>query len=84
MSMAKSDTLLLLRVWSRGNTVESGADAPPTVGNCLPLKNIPLATVIHNIEMRPGQGAVLCRSAGTNAVLDGSRSQVGSDFIAQW
>ncbi len=53
----------------QGETVESGASAPPTVGNCLPLKNIPLATVIHNIEMRPGQGAVLCRSAGTNAVL---------------
>ncbi len=53
----------------QGMTVESGADAPPTVGNCLPLKNIPLATVIHNVEMRPGQGGVLCRSAGTNAVL---------------
>ena len=53
----------------QGMTVESGADAPPTVGNCLPLKNIPLATVIHNVEMRPGQGAILCRSAGTNAVL---------------
>ena len=37
-----------------GDTVSSGADAPPTVGNCLPLKNIPLATVIHNIELRPG------------------------------
>lgn len=52
-----------------GMTVESGPDAPPSPGNCLPLKNIPLATVIHNVEMRPGQGAVLCRSAGTNAVL---------------
>ena len=52
-----------------GMTVESGPDVPPTAGNCLPLKNIPLATVIHNVEMRPGQGAVLCRSAGTNAVL---------------
>jgi len=53
----------------QGMTVESGADAPPTIGNCLPLKNIPLATVIHNVEMRPGQGGILCRSAGTNAVL---------------
>jgi large subunit ribosomal protein L2 len=53
----------------QGMPVESGAEAPPTVGNCLPLKNIPLATVIHNVEMRPGQGGVLCRSAGTNAVL---------------
>ena len=53
----------------QGMTVESGADAAPTIGNCLPLKNIPLATVIHNVEMRPGQGGILCRSAGTNAVL---------------
>ena len=53
----------------KGMTVVSGETAPPTVGNCLMLKNIPLATVIHNVEMRPGQGAILCRSAGTNAVL---------------
>ncbi|QEG21422.1 50S ribosomal protein L2 [Mariniblastus fucicola] len=53
----------------KGMTVESGPDAPPTVGNCLPLKNIPLATVIHNVEMRPGQGAILCRSAGSSATL---------------
>jgi len=52
-----------------GMTVESGPEAPPTVGNALPLKNIPLGTVVHNIEMRPGQGAVLCRSAGSNATL---------------
>lgn len=53
----------------QGQTVVSGPDAPPTVGNCLPLKNIPLATVIHNIEIRPGQGAAMCRSAGVNATL---------------
>ncbi len=53
----------------KGANLESGPKAPPVVGNCLPLKNIPLASVIHNVEMRPGQGAVLCRSAGTNAVL---------------
>lgn len=52
-----------------GMIVESGPTAPPTVGNCLPLKNIPLGTVIHNVELRTGQGAVLCRSAGTNATL---------------
>ena len=52
-----------------GMTVESGPDAPPSVGNCLPLKKIPLSTVIHNIELRAGQGARLCRSAGTNATL---------------
>ncbi len=53
----------------KGDVVESGADVPPTVGNCLPLKSIPLGTVIHNIELRPGQGATLCRSAGTSATL---------------
>ena len=52
-----------------GMTVVSGPDAPPSVGNCLPLKNIPLGTVVHNVELRPGQGAILCRSAGTNATL---------------
>ncbi|MFV2065367.1 MAG: 50S ribosomal protein L2 [Pirellulales bacterium] len=55
-----------LQVASR---VESGPDAPPTVGNCLPLSTIPLGTTVHNIEMRPGRGGVLCRSAGTSATL---------------
>ncbi|KAA5540206.1 50S ribosomal protein L2 [Roseiconus nitratireducens] len=52
-----------------GDTVVNGADAPPTLGNCLPLKNIPLSTTVCCIEMRIGGGAVLCRSAGTGAVL---------------
>jgi large subunit ribosomal protein L2 len=54
---------------TEGMTLESGPEVPPTVGNCLPLKNIPLATVVHNIEMRPGQGGILVRSAGTGATL---------------
>jgi len=52
-----------------GDRLESGPDAPPTVGNCLPLKRIPLGMEIHNIEMLPGQGARLCRSAGISATL---------------
>ncbi len=52
-----------------GTYVESGPDAPPTVGNCLPLKDIPLGITVHNIEMQPGCGGVLCRSAGTSAVV---------------
>jgi large subunit ribosomal protein L2 len=52
-----------------GDTVLSGADAPPTVGNCLPLSKMPLGTVIHNIELQEGRGGVLCRSAGTSATL---------------
>ena len=52
-----------------GDVLQNGPDAPPTVGNCLPLKNIPLGTSICCIEMRPGAGAELCRSAGTQATL---------------
>ena len=52
-----------------GMTVNSGADATPDVGNALPLSIIPLGTTIHNIEMQPGKGAEICRSAGTSAQL---------------
>ena len=52
-----------------GSTVVSGAEAAPEVGNALPLQNIPVGTVIHNIELRPGQGALLVRSAGNFAQL---------------
>ncbi|MEN9918498.1 MAG: ribosomal protein [Bacteroidota bacterium] len=52
-----------------GQTVVSGADAAPEVGNALPLVNIPIGTVVHNIELRPGQGAKMARSAGTYAQL---------------
>ncbi|NDW17445.1 50S ribosomal protein L2 [Dysgonomonas sp. 216] len=52
-----------------GQTVMSGADAAPEVGNALPLAKIPIGTVIHNIELRPGQGAKMVRSAGTFAQL---------------
>lgn len=52
-----------------GQTVENGPDAPPNVGNCLPLSRIPLGVQIHNIEMLPGRGARLCRSAGSSATL---------------
>ncbi len=52
-----------------GAKLESGADAAPVMGNCLPLRNMPLGVAIHGIELLPGQGARLCRSAGTNATL---------------
>jgi large subunit ribosomal protein L2 len=52
-----------------GDKVVSGEDAPAKVGNCLPLSKIPLATVVHNVEMRPGRGGVMCRAAGTSATL---------------
>jgi large subunit ribosomal protein L2 len=47
-----------------GAKVVSGPDAPPEIGNCLPLANIPTGLEINNIEMNPGQGGKLVRSAG--------------------
>jgi large subunit ribosomal protein L2 len=52
-----------------GQEIMNGPDAPPAVGNCLPMRNIPLGLSIHNIELQPGRGARLCRSAGSSAVL---------------
>ena len=52
-----------------GTTLMSGEEAAPEIGNALPLANIPVGTVIHNIELRPGQGALLVRSAGNFAQL---------------
>ncbi|MCO4292132.1 50S ribosomal protein L2 [Solitalea sp. MAHUQ-68] len=52
-----------------GQKVQSGENAAPEVGNALPLKNIPLGSVIHNIELNPGQGGTLARSAGAYAQL---------------
>lgn len=49
--------------------VQNGPDAPPEVGNCLPMGQIPLGTFVHAIEMKPGKGAQLARSAGTYAQL---------------
>ena len=50
-----------------GMEVMSGTDADIKVGNALPLANIPVGTVIHNIELKPGKGGQLVRSAGTSA-----------------
>lgn len=52
-----------------GDRVESGADSPPDLGNALPLRNIPLGTEIHNVELLPGRGGAMCRSAGSSARL---------------
>ncbi len=53
-----------------GMTVVSGEGVAPEVGNSLPLKNMPLGTVVHNIELQPGQGGVMARSAGASAQLN--------------
>ena len=52
-----------------GDKLISGADVDIRTGNCLPINNIPVGTMIHNIEMQPGKGGQLVRSAGTSAQL---------------
>ncbi len=52
-----------------GDTLVSGSDVDIKNGNCLPIENIPVGTMIHNIEMQPGKGGQMVRSAGTSAQL---------------
>ena len=54
-----------------GATIESGENADIKVGNALPIMNIPVGTMIHNIELRPGKGGELARSAGASAQILG-------------
>ena len=58
-----------------GMIVESGVDADIKVGNALPLANIPDGTLIHNVELKPGKGGQLVRSAGTSAQLLGKEGK---------
>jgi large subunit ribosomal protein L2 len=51
------------------DVLQSGADAPIREGNCLPLRNIPLGSTVHCIELKPGKGAQIARSAGASAQL---------------
>jgi large subunit ribosomal protein L2 len=52
-----------------GDQIQSGSDAPISVGNCLAMRDIPLGTLVHCIEMKPGKGAQIARSAGASAQL---------------
>ena len=52
-----------------GDSVQSGIGAPIKTGNCLPLRNIPVGSVVHGVEMKPGKGAQLARSAGASVQL---------------
>ena len=52
-----------------GQVIASGSGVAPEVGNALPLSEIPVGTLVHNIELRPGQGAAMARSAGASAQL---------------
>ena len=53
----------------KGAAIQSGQDAPIKPGNCLPLRNIPVGTVVHCVELKPGKGAQMVRSAGGSAQL---------------
>ncbi|MFU8897057.1 MAG: 50S ribosomal protein L2 [Gammaproteobacteria bacterium] len=54
---------------SDGDSVMSGAESPIKVGNALPLKNIPVGSTVHCVEMKPGKGAQIARSAGTSVMI---------------
>lgn len=54
---------------SAGDSIASGPAAPIKTGNCLPIRNIPVGTVVHCVELKPGKGAQLARSAGTSTQL---------------
>lgn len=56
---------------SKGDTVVSGKDVDIKVGNCLPIENIPVGTMIHNVELQPGRGGQMARAAGMAAQLMG-------------
>ncbi len=58
-----------------GSSVQAGDKAPPVVGNSLPLSQIPLGTDIHNIELKPGEGGKVARSAGQSAVLSNREAE---------
>ncbi|MEO1022218.1 MAG: 50S ribosomal protein L2 [Bacteroidota bacterium] len=58
-----------------GDTIISGENVAPDLGNALPLTKMPPGTFIHNIELQPGNGAILCRSAGTVAQLLGKQDK---------
>lgn len=58
-----------------GDKVVSGGEAEPRVGNCLPLRKIPLGMTIHNLEMQPGRGGQICRTAGGSATLTAREGQ---------
>src|SRR5205085_4828924 len=52
-----------------GDPIMSGEEAEPRVGNALPMKKIPVGMTVHNVEMQPGRGGQICRSAGGAATL---------------
>ena len=82
MRMVKSDISLPQSGLQVGDSVTSGPDAEISVGNALPLSKIPLGSSIHNIEMKPGKGGQLVRSAGTAAQLVDREGKYAPDPFA--
>ena len=64
-----------------GMTVMSGPEADILIGNALPLKNIPAGTTVHNVELRPGKGAQMVRSAGSSAQLVAKEGEIGRAHV---
>ena len=58
-----------------GDKVISGENVDIQIGNCLPLKNIPEGSLVHNVELRPGYGGQMCRAAGTSAQVLGKEGK---------
>lgn len=61
--------IIASRNLAAGDVLQSGSEAPIREGNCLPLRNVPLGSVVHCIELKPGKGAQLARSAGAGVQL---------------
>ena len=68
-----------------GHKIISGPEADILPGNALPLVNIPVGTTIHSMEMKPGKGAQLVRSAGSSAqLLRSEERRVGKECRSRW
>ena len=67
----KNLILFVLKVLKKGDKIESGKNVEIKIGNSLELKDIPPGTSIHNVELIPGNGAKLARSAGSSVTLSG-------------
>ena len=81
MRMERRRYILAPKGLKVGDVIVSGPEADIKIGNALPLENIPVGTVIHNIELKPGKGGQLVRAAGTEAQLLGKEEQLCTRFV---
>ena len=81
MKMVKKAYIIAPEGLTDGMTVMNGPEAEVKIGNCLPLAQIPVGTQIHNIELHPGKGGQMVRSAGNSAQLMAKKENMQlSDF----